>query len=44
MAAVEFAIILIVLLTIIMAIIDLGRLLFVKQGVTEASREGAPDR
>jgi len=40
-AAVEFAIVLTVLLLIIFAIIDFGRLLFVSQAVKSASREGA---
>jgi Flp pilus assembly protein TadG len=40
-AAVEFAILLVVLLLIIMAIIDFGRMLYVKQGVSAASREAA---
>ncbi len=40
-AAVEFAIVLTVLLLIILGIIDFGRLLFVSQAVKSASREGA---
>jgi hypothetical protein len=40
-AAVEFAIVLVVLLLIIFAIIDFGRLLFVSQSMKAASREGA---
>lgn len=40
-AAVEFAIVLVVLLLIIFAIIDFGRLLFASQSVKAASREGA---
>jgi Flp pilus assembly protein TadG len=40
-AAVEFAIVLTVLLLILLGIIDFGRLLFVSQAVKSASREGA---
>lgn len=40
-AAVEFAIVLVVLLLILLGIIDFGRLLFVSQAVKSASREGA---
>ena len=40
-AAVEFAIVLVVLLLIIFAIIDFGRLLFAWQSMKAASREGA---
>ena len=40
-AAVEFAIVLVVLLLIIFGIIDFGRLLFAVQGMKAASREGA---
>ncbi len=40
-AAVEFAIVLTVLLLILLGIIDFGRLLYVSQGVKAASREGA---
>jgi Flp pilus assembly protein TadG len=40
-AAVEFAIVLVVLLLIIFAIIDFGRLFFAVQGAKSASREGA---
>ena len=40
-AAVEFAIVLVVLLLIIFAIIDFGRLLFVSQSMKAASREAA---
>ena len=40
-AAVEFAIVLSVLLLIIFGIIDFGRLLYVVQGMKSASREGA---
>lgn len=40
-AAVEFAIVLVVLLVILLGIIDFGRLLFVSQAVKSASREGA---
>jgi Flp pilus assembly protein TadG len=40
-AAVEFAIVVVLLLVIIMAIIDFGRLLFVQQSIKAATREGA---
>lgn len=40
-AAVEFAIVLVVLLLIVFAIIDFGRLLFASQSMKAASREGA---
>lgn len=40
-AAVEFAIVAVLLLLLIMGIIDFGRLLFVQQSVKSASREGA---
>ena len=40
-AAVEFAIVLVLLLIILFGIIDFGRLLFVSQSVKAASREGA---
>jgi Flp pilus assembly protein TadG len=40
-AAVEFAIVAVLLLAIIFGIIDFGRLFFVVQGVKSASREGA---
>jgi len=40
-AAVEFALVLVVLLLILLGIIDFGRLLYVNQAVKSASREGA---
>jgi Flp pilus assembly protein TadG len=40
-AAVEFALVVVVLLLILLGIIDFGRLLYVSQAVKSASREGA---